>query len=242
MNGARHGLGLLRLGDGVAPRRHFGQDGLQTVFRSMARPPVSSQLPSGDPEGGDGLLVLAARAGDPRACRAIWAKYASLVQRLVRRFFGPGPDHPDVCQEAFLRVFKRLYEIREPAALPGFIVSVTLGVARNESRRRHIRAIVGLNATDEWPAVVAPGGADEAREAVRSLYHLLDSLGAEDRSLFVARYIEKMEMTDVAAAHRLSLSTVKRRIARLASRVDSRMKSEPALAQYVGLLGQGGTS
>jgi RNA polymerase sigma-70 factor (ECF subfamily) len=208
----------------------------------MARPPVSPQLPSGDPEGGDGPLVHAARAGDRRACRAIWEKYASLVERLVRRFFGPGPDHPDVCQEAFLRVFKRLDELREPAALPGFIISVTLGVARNEARRRRIRAIVGLNATDEWPSVSVSGAADEAREALRSLYKLLDSLGAEDRSLFVARYIEKMEMTDVAAVHRLSLSTVKRRIARLASRVDSRMKSEPALAQYVGLLGQGGTS
>jgi RNA polymerase sigma-70 factor (ECF subfamily) len=208
----------------------------------MARPPVSPQLPSGDPDSGDGLLVHTALAGDRLACRAIWEKYASLVERLVRRFFGPGPDHPDVCQEAFLRVFKRLDELRESAALPGFIISVTLGVARNEARRRRIRAIVGLNATDEWPAVVASGAADEAREAVRALYRLLDSLGAEDRSLFVARYIEKMEMTDVAAVHRLSLSTVKRRIARLALRVDSRMKSEPALAQYVGLLGQGGTS
>jgi len=49
-------------------------------------------------------------------------------------------------------------------------------------------------------------------------------------------------MTDVAAAHQLSLSTVKRRIARLALRVDSRMKSEPALTKYVGMLRQGGTS
>jgi len=49
-------------------------------------------------------------------------------------------------------------------------------------------------------------------------------------------------MTDVAAAHKMSLSTVKRRLARLAQRVDSRMKSEPALAEYVGLLSQGGTS
>jgi len=208
----------------------------------MARSPVSPQLPAGGPDSGDGALVHAARAGDRPACQAIWKKYASLVERLVRRFFGPGPDHPDVCQEAFLRVFKRLDELREPAALPGFIISVTLGVARNEARRRRIRSIVGLNATDEWPAVAAPGAADEAREAVRALYRLLDSLGAEDRSLFVARYVEKMEMTDVAAVHRLSLSTVKRRIARLALRVDSRMKSEPALAQYVGRLSLGGTS
>jgi RNA polymerase sigma-70 factor (ECF subfamily) len=208
----------------------------------MAHFPTPPQLEPVDPGNNDGFLVRAARGGDARACQAIWEKYASLVQRLVRRFFGPGPDYPDVCQEAFLRVFKRLDELREPAALPGFIIGITLGVARNQARRRRIRAIVGLTSTDEWPTVVTPGTQDEAREALRALYRLLDDLGAEDRSLFVARYVEKMEITDVAAAHQLSLSTVKRRIARLALRVDSRMKSEPALAKYVGLLSQGGTS
>jgi len=215
---------------------------MEAVLRSMVHSPISPRLPSGVSDSGDGPLVCAARTGDRRACRAIWEKYASLVQRMVRRFFGPGPDHLDVCQEAFLRVFKRLDELREPAALPGFIIGVTLGVARNEARRRRIRAIVGLTATDEWPGAIVPGAEDEAREAVRALYRLLDGLGAEDRSLFVARYVEKMEIADVAAMHGLSLSTVKRRIARLVLRVDARMKSEPALAQYVGVLSQGGTS
>ena len=215
---------------------------MEAVLRPMVRSPVSPQLPSGVPDSGDGELVLAARGGDARACQAIWKKYASLVQRLVRRFFGPGPDHPDVCQEAFLRIFKRLDELREPAALPGFIVGIALGVARNEVRRRRIRAIVGLTPPDELPGAVVPGAEDEAREAIRALYRLLDGLGAEDRSLFVARYVEKMEIVEVAAVHGFSLSTVKRRIARLVRRVDSRMKSEPALVEYVGLLSQGGTS
>jgi len=208
----------------------------------MVRSPFPPQPAPGDPVDGDAPLVVAARGGDRRACRAIWEKYASMVQRLVRRFFGPGPDHPDVCQEAFLRVFKRLDELREPAALPGFIIGITLGVARNETRRRRIRAIVGLTSTEELPGALMPGVQDEAREATRALYRLLDCLGAEDRSLFVARYVEKMEMTEVAALHGLSLSTVKRRLVRLALRVDSRMKSEPALVQYVGLLSQGGKS
>ena len=239
---ALHGLLVLQSGNNLALKTYPRQDGIEAVLRPMVRSPHPPQLAPGDPDGGDGLLVRAARGGDRRACQAIWEKYASLVQRLVRRFFGPGPDHPDVCQEAFLRVFKRLDELREPAALPGFIIGVTLGVARNEARRRRIRAIVGLTLPEEWPGAVVPDTKDEAREAMRALYRLLDGLGAEDRSLFVARYVEKMEMTDVAAVHKMSLSTVKRRIARLALRVDSRMKSEPALVQYVGRLSQGGTS
>jgi len=195
---------------------------------------------SGDPQDSDEALARAARAGDRRACQAIWGKYASLVQRLVRRFFGPGPDHPDVCQEAFLRVFKRLNELRDPAALSNFIVGITLGVARNEARRRRIRALVGLGLPDEWPAAPVAGEQDEARETLAALYRLLGRLSAEDRSLFVARYVEKMELTEVASVHRMSLSTVKRRVARLGLRMNVRMRIEPALLRYVGLLGLGG--
>jgi RNA polymerase sigma-70 factor, ECF subfamily len=213
---------------------------MEAALLHMISPSPSSSLGPGHPGSGDEALVLAARAGDRRACQGIWEKYSGLVQRLVKRFFGPGPDHPDVCQEVFLRLFKRLNELREPAALPGFIVSIALGVARNEVRRRRIRAIVGLNPTDELPLIVTPGLSSEAREAVRALYRVLDQLGAEDRSLFVARYVEKMEMTEVASAHGISLSTAKRRIARLAQRVDARIKSEPALAEYSGQLTQGG--
>lgn len=182
-------------------------------------------------------LVRAARAGDHRACFILWSRYANLVQRLVRRFLGPGPDYQDVCQEVFLRIFKRLGELREPAALQGFVVSVTLGVARNEARRRRIRSIVGLVPDDAFPEPAASPAQGEAREATRALYQMLATLSLEDRSLFVARFIEKMELVEVASAHRMSLSTAKRRLARLALRVNARVQASPVLREYVGGLG-----
>jgi RNA polymerase sigma-70 factor, ECF subfamily len=192
-------------------------------------------------ESSDIALVCAARAGDRRACFVVWSRYARLVERLVRRFLGPGPDCQDVCQEAFLRIFKRLAELRDPLALQGFVVSVTLGVARNEVRRRRIRSIVGLVPDEVMPAEATPPAQGEAREAARALYQMLDTLGAEDRSLFVARFVEKMELVEVAAAHELSLSTAKRRLARLQTRVNARVRVNPILREYVGNLVPGGS-
>jgi RNA polymerase sigma-70 factor (ECF subfamily) len=197
-------------------------------------PMPASELP-------DVGLVQAARRRDRQACFVIWSRHATLVERLVRRFLGPGPDYQDVCQEAFLRIFKRLGELRDPAALRGFVVSVTLGVARNEARRRRIRSIVGLVADEEMPPAAVSPGQGEAREAARALYQMLDSLSAEDRSLFVARFAEKMELTEVAVAHGMSLSTAKRRLARLTARVSSRVQANPVLREYVGSLAQGGS-
>ncbi|MBN2576578.1 MAG: sigma-70 family RNA polymerase sigma factor [Deltaproteobacteria bacterium] len=206
----------------------------------MATPTEPSLPSSPAPVAPDADLVCAARAGDSRACFAIWSRYSPFVQRLVRRFLGPGPDYQDVCQEAFLRIFKRLGEVRDPNALRGFVMSVTLGVARNEARRRRIRAIVGLVPNEVLPQVAAATSLGEAREAARSLYEMLAALGAEDRSLFVARFVEKMELAEVAAVHGMSLSTAKRRLARLAIRVNARVRASPALREYADGIGQGG--
>jgi RNA polymerase sigma-70 factor (ECF subfamily) len=215
---------------------------MEVALSTMVVSPQLDQAAASTPDSSDAGLVRAARAGDRRACFAIWSKYAALVQRLVWRFLGPGPDYADICQEVFLRIFKRLDELREPAALQGFVASVTLGVARNESRRRRIRAIVGLVPEDVLPAAPGLPAQDEAREAARALYRLLGTLSAEDRSLFVARFVEKMELTEVAAAHGMSVSTAKRRLARLVARVNARLESSPVLMEYVGPLGQGGNS
>lgn len=187
------------------------------------------------PEAPDVQLVRAARGRDQRACFVIWSRYATQVERLVRRFLGPGPDYQDVCQEVFLRVFKRLGELRDPAALHGFVVSVTLGVARNEVRRRRIRSIVRLVPGEAMPEGPTSPDPSEAREATQALYQMLDTLGAEDRSLFVARFVEKMELVEVAAAHGMSLSTAKRRVTRLTARVNARVRSNLVLREYLGL-------
>ena len=194
------------------------------------------------PESSDVALVRAARAGDRRACFVIWSRYASLVGRLVCRFLGPVPDAQDVCQEAFLRIFKRLGELRDASTLQGFVISVTLGVARNELRRRRIRSIVGLVPDEALPQPTTSGGQGEAREAMRALYLMLDTFSAEDRSLFVTRFVEKMELAEVAAVHGMSLSTAKRRLARLIVRVNARVQANPVLRDYVGALAQGGGS
>jgi RNA polymerase sigma-70 factor (ECF subfamily) len=192
-------------------------------------------------ESAGAALVHAVRAGDRRACFFLWSRYANLVERLVRRFLGPGPDHQDVCQEVFLRIFRRIDELRDPAALHGFVVSVALGVARNEVRRRRIRSIVGLVPEEALPGSADSPSAGEAREALRALYRLLGTLSAEDRSLFVARFIEKMELAEVAAAHAMSVSTTKRRLARVLARVNARVAANPVLREYVGGIGPGGS-
>ena len=188
----------------------------------------------------DAALARALLARDPRAALEAWSAYAPMVLRLVRRFFGPGCDGQDLCQEVFLRLFKRIDELRDPAALRGFLISIALGVARNELRRARVRRWIRLTSSGELPEVASPVAWDpEARQATAHLYAILGRLSAEDRSLFITRQVEKMEVAQIAIVHGLSLATTKRRLARMSQRVGARMTRDPLLADYVDQLRKG---
>jgi RNA polymerase sigma-70 factor (ECF subfamily) len=155
-----------------------------------------------------------------------------LVARILRRFFGTTTDNRDLAQEVFLRAFRRVGELREPSMFRTFVTGICLGVARNQVRRNRIRAIVRPTAdTEQLPA--PPDADEETREAVRRLYRLLDGLSAQDRSLFVSRYIDQLDLKEVAAVHAMTFATTRRRIERMTRRVAARMRGDAVLAGYV---------
>jgi RNA polymerase sigma-70 factor (ECF subfamily) len=178
-------------------------------------------------------LVAALRAHDERAYTLAWIELGPMVRRLVTRFFGVGADTPDLSQEVFIRLFRRMDELRNPSGLRGFVVGICLGVARNELRRARVRRWVRLTPHGELPEAPTPGTDIEARAALRRLYAILDMVSVQDRSLFVARFFEKMEIAEIADAHGLSYGTAKRHVARAVTRINRRIERDPLLAKYL---------
>jgi RNA polymerase sigma-70 factor (ECF subfamily) len=85
----------------------------------------------------------------------------------------------------------------------------------------------------EIDSPATPGADDVSREALRATYRVLDRLNAEDRMVFALRYIEGLELTQVASACDCSLATVKRRLTRASDRFQALAKREPALAPWI---------
>jgi RNA polymerase sigma-70 factor (ECF subfamily) len=194
---------------------------------------IRSDLPARD----DAALAAALLARERGAAVEAWTRFSPMVLGLLRRFFGPGADRQDLCQEVFLRFFARIDELREPAALRGFVISIALGVAQNELRRTRVRRWIRLTTAGELPEVATIGLDPEAREATSRLYEILARVSAEDRALFVTRYVEKLEIAELARVLEIPLSTAKRRLMRATRRISAKMNRDPALARYVdGLL------
>jgi len=183
------------------------------------------------PSSTDEDLVADALRGDVRAAGQIWKRYAPLVTRMLHGYFGASPDALDLKQDVFLRLFERLGSLRHPSAIRPFIAGICLRVARNHLRYKRLRSIVGLLPNVDW--VPAPLPDDDMRDALRRLGRLLENLSPQDRSLFVSRYVERMEIDEIASTHRMSFATTRRRVARMTRRVSVRAKGDTVLAAYL---------
>jgi len=146
---------------------------------------------------------------------------------------GGGQDPDDLIQEVFLRLFRKLPELREQGSLRAFVLAITVRVIKGEQRLRWIKRWLGLFEDGEAPE--RQGGTPDldAREALGRFYGLLDRLSPKHRAAFVLRYVEGMELMDVADAVGVSRATIKRWLPRIARRVFSQVGRDPLLAPYL---------
>jgi RNA polymerase sigma factor (sigma-70 family) len=70
----------------------------------------------------------------------------------------------------------------------------------------------------------------ESRDLLRKCHTLLDRLTTRDRLVFILRRMESMTVEEIAAAMDLSLSTVKRSMARASKRLLRWIQADPGLA------------
>ena len=81
-------------------------------------------------------LVAAARAGDSAAWDDLVDRYLPLVTAVIGRFRLSPSDADDVNQTVWLRLVEHLDGLREPRALPGWLVTTTRNEALQLIRRR----------------------------------------------------------------------------------------------------------
>jgi RNA polymerase sigma factor (sigma-70 family) len=70
-------------------------------------------------------LVIRASRGDRQAWDALVERYAPLIWAICRRYRLVGTDAEDVSQAVWLTMVEQLGNLRDPAALPGWLVTTT---------------------------------------------------------------------------------------------------------------------
>jgi RNA polymerase sigma-70 factor (ECF subfamily) len=182
----------------------------------------------------DEALVAALRSGRPEAGQALFDSYGPYVRKILTRVLGPDPDIADLTQDVFLAALESLGKLDKPGALRGWLAQIAVFHARHRIRHRKQWSIVRSLAPAELPPGRARQHDFEGSEALRATYRLLGRLGADEQIAFTLRFVEGMDLSEVAGACRVSLATVKRRLARAEARFLEMARAEPSLAEWTG--------
>src|SRR5688572_6282645 len=180
----------------------------------------------------DAAVVAAIRAGEPAGGAALYDRHQRYVRRVLVRVLGPDADLHDLIQDVFVAAIDSIDRLLEPRALRGWLAAISVNCVRVELRRR-TRSRLRFFPQHELPEVPAPSNAPEVDEAVRATYRVLERLSPDERIPFALRFIDGMELTEIALVCQVSLATVKRRLASGQKKFTSIARNTPELASWV---------
>jgi RNA polymerase sigma-70 factor (ECF subfamily) len=184
----------------------------------------------------EAALVSGVLARNPTAMAELHARFAQPMLRILARILGPDADLADVHHDAFVRALQALPSLRDPQALPAWMSAVAVRTARatieRRVRRRRWLLVLGRDNLPEREATEGRAD-DDARQILRDTYAALASMPTEERTMFALRFIDGMELTELAEVCEVSLATVKRKLARAQRRFSVLARHSPALSEYL---------
>lgn len=181
----------------------------------------------------DAELVTAIRRGESWAAAALLDRHGPLVERLIRRIMGHDVDLADMVQDAFTTILSSMDQLRDENAVKAWMSSIAVHTAHHAIRRRQLSRWIFFWQKEE-PYEAAVNDVDfDARECVRHVYAALDRLPVDERIVFSLRFIEEMQLEDIANSCGVSLATIKRRISRAEQRFKTIAQQDPVLRPLI---------
>jgi RNA polymerase sigma-70 factor (ECF subfamily) len=142
-------------------------------------------------------LVRAARAGDRGAFAELYRRFSRTVHGVVLARVEPR-DAGDVAQEVFLLALERLHQLDDPAAFPGWILSIARKRAAERIRQPRPLELVHDPVAREVPSA-------EARRALEAIRDLPEAY----REPLILRLVEGMTGPEIAARTGLAPGSVR---------------------------------
>ncbi len=158
----------------------------------------------------------------------LFENYSSMVFSLVLRILGDREEALDVSQEIFLTIYRKMNSFRGESSLKTWIYRIAVHHAANRCRwwnRFRRKGTVSLDdrmsngANNELfynlkSGIRNPEEALLLTEEKREVERLLQELPLQQRVAVIMRDVEELSYEEIAESMRVSLGTVKSRIAR----------------------------
>jgi RNA polymerase sigma-70 factor (ECF subfamily) len=171
---------------------------------------------------------------------ALVRNYQARVLRYVMFSVQDSDLADSITQDCFLKAWAGRESFRGECSVSTWLISIANNLVRDRLRTQKARfwrrfqrtaADVGELSTVLAASNPSPLTALLAHEQARQVQQALESLSANQRSIFLMRFSEEMELSEIASAMDMNLNTVKTHLHRAVTAVRSQMRNQPRAPQ-----------
>lgn len=183
-------------------------------------------------------LILRCQAGarpDRAAFAELMRRYQSQVDKILYHLAPDWQDRSDLAQEVWIRVYRNINRLQEPEKFRGWLSRIATNLFYDELRKRKRKSqplsldarYTTQDSEMDWEIASDEPSPEEnltTREFYEQLRDAIALLPEVFRTAIVLREIEGMAYEEIAELTGVSLGTVKSRIARARTRLQSQLQ------------------
>ncbi len=166
----------------------------------------------------DAELIQQIKAGNDNAFRYLVAKHQRLVLHIVGRVVKQQEDVEDICQEVFLKVFRKLEKFRGESRLSTWIATIAYNTSISHIRRYERKSELPADADDR----IMQGNSDnwqltkmvEKEEAKKVLLEMIEKLPVQYRTVLTLFHLEEFSYKEVEEITGMPEGTIKSYLSR----------------------------
>lgn len=170
------------------------------------------------------LLVKRSKSGDVEAFEQLIFDYQKKAYNIALRIMGNQEDAKDMCQEAFIRIFKSIEGFKEQSSFSTWMYRIITNVCLDEIRKKKKNDAVSMDNTFETQEGElhfelssdedTPEEAYIRAEKKQAILKAINELNEEYKTAIVLRDVQGFSYEEIAGILCCSIGTVKSRINR----------------------------
>ena len=168
------------------------------------------------------ILIEGCRKGKPKSQEALYKRFAAAMYGICLQYASGDEDAQDIMQEGFVKVFRKLDQVKKTAAFPGWIRRVMINTALEKYRSQvHLQRIDDVREE-----------ADEAMDdgifenlTCQELLVLIQTLSPQYRMVFNLYAIEGFSHREIGEELGISVGTSKSNLSRARAILQQKIKS-----------------
>jgi len=158
----------------------------------------------------DALLAIRCQLGERAAFEELIARWHEPLWRYLRRLSSSDDTARDLAQDTWLRVFRGIARLREPAKLRSWLFGIARNVAMDQLRSQYSEGSREEMNPEELPA------ADDVNleEEIATLESGLATLPIVERETLTLFYLRELSLEEISGLVEVPVGTVKSRLFR----------------------------